>query len=383
MANILDYLEWRGDLSFSKDGFNEVDNLILSVLAYVEYEGLVNETAGGPGTKLSDAAEYYKTHKFRSTAFYDNPFFKQIPQLLQKAAQSERFREMELSRYVNKIDHENSNQFSALVFSIEPGLHFIAFRGTDDTIAGWKEDFEMSFMEEIPAQKQAAEYLESVVSEVEGRFYLGGHSKGGNLAVYAATHCKATFRDRIEGVFNNDGPGFRTDVVQSEGYQSVMDRIYTYVPKSSIVGMLMEHGEEHKVVGSSGIGIMQHNALNWEVKGPAFVYEDELTRSSRDLDKALRSLMSNLSIQNKANFVDAFFDIIQATGALTLSDLSREKLNSIDSMVKTFKNMDPPQQEMLKGTIETYIRQRQRVFRKSIGESIDSLFSRKNDDNMK
>jgi hypothetical protein len=383
MANILDYLEWRGDLSFSKDGFNEVDNLILSVLAYVEYEGLVKETAGRQVTPLSDSAEYYKIHKFRSTAFYDNSFFKQIPQLLQKAAETERFREMELSGYVNKIDHENSNQFSALVFSIEPGLHFIAFRGTDDTIAGWKEDFEMSFMEEIPAQKQATEYLESVASELDGRFYLGGHSKGGNLAVYAAAHCKASFRDRIEGVFNNDGPGFSTDVVQSEGYQSIMDRIYTYIPKSSIVGILMEHGEEHKVVGSSGIGIMQHNALNWEVKGPAFVYEDELTKSSRDLDKALRSLMSNLSIENKANFVDAFFDIIQATGALTISDLSREKLNSIDTMVKTYKNMDPSQQEMLKGTIETYIRQRQRVFRKNISESIDSLFSRKGDDNMK
>jgi hypothetical protein len=380
MANILDYLEWRGDLSFSKDGFNEVDNLILSVLAYVEYEGLVTETAGGPGTPLSDVADYYKTHEFKSTAFYENPFFKQIPQLLQKAAEAERFRETVLSGYVNKIDHENSNQFSALVFSIEPGLHFIAFRGTDDTIAGWKEDFEMSFMEEIPAQIQAAEYLESVASELDGRFYIGGHSKGGNLAVYAAIHCPATLRDRIEVVFNNDGPGFRADVLQSEGYQSVMDRIYTYVPKSSIVGMLMEHGEEHKVVASSGIGIMQHNALNWEVKGPAFVYENELTKSSRDLDKALRVLMSNLSIENKANFVDAFFDIIQATGALTLSELSREKLNSIDTMVKTYKNMDPSQQDMLKGTIETYIRERQKVFRKSISEGIDSLFSRKNDD---
>lgn len=379
MANILDYLDWRGDLSFARDGFNEVDNLILSVLAYVEYEGLVAETVGGTRTPLSDAAEYYKNYKFRSPAFYENPFFKQIPQLLQKAAETERFRGIELSGYVNKIDHENSNQFSALVFSIGPGLYFIAFRGTDDTIAGWKEDFEMSFMEEIPAQKQAAEYLEAVVSKLEGRFYIGGHSKGGNLAVYAATQCPATLRDRIEGVFNNDGPGFRADVLQSEGYQSVMDRIYTYVPKSSIVGMLMEHGEEHKVVASSGIGIMQHNALNWEVKGRGFVYEDELTKGSRDLDKALRSLMSGLSIGNKADFVDAFFDIIQATGALTLSDLSKEKLNSIDSMVKTYKNMEPSQQEMLKGTIETYIRERQRVFRKNISESIDSLFSRKND----
>ncbi|MBP1743075.1 MAG: hypothetical protein H6Q58_53 [Firmicutes bacterium] len=383
MANIFDYLEWRGDLSFAQDRFNEVDNLILSVLAYVDYEGLVSETAGGPGTPLSKAADYYKTHEFKSPAFYDNPFFNEIPSLLQKAAESARFGSVELSGYVNQIDHENSKQFSALVFAISTGLQYIAFRGTDDTIAGWKEDFEMSFMEEVPAQKQAAEYLAAAAPQLEGRFFLGGHSKGGNLAVYAATHCSAVIRDRIEGVFNNDGPGFRTDVIQSEVYQSLLDRINTYVPKSSVVGILMEHGEEYKVVGSSGIGIMQHNALNWEVKGPSFVYENELTRNSRNLDRALRSLMSNLSIENKSYFVDAFFEIIQATGAHTLSELTREKLNSIDTMVKTYKNMDPSQQEMLKGTIETYIRERQKVFRKNIGEGIDALLSRKNDDKIK
>jgi len=149
------------------------------------------------------------------------------------------------------------------------------------------------------------------------------------------------------------------------------------VPKSSVVGMLLEHGEEYKVVGSTGIGIMQHNAVNWEVMGPSFVYENELTRSSRDLDKALRSWLGSLSSEKKAYFVDALFEIIQAAGAQTISDLTREKLNSLDSMVKTFKNMDAEHQTMLRDTIETFFRERQKVFRKSIEEGIDSILSKK------
>lgn len=377
MANIFDYLEWRGDLSFECSGFNEVDNLILSVLAYVEYEGLAAGEAGAGVTTLSDAAGYFRTHEFKSPAFRDNPFFNQIPELLQKASATVRFGGAVLSGYVNQVDFENSNQFSAVVFTVAPRIHYIAYRGTDDTLAGWKEDFEMSFRSEVPAQKQAAEYLESAAEKLEGTLYLGGHSKGGNLAVYAATHISDGLRDRLAGIYNNDGPGFQADVIQSEGYQAVLGRISTFVPKSSVVGMLLEHGEEYKVVGSTGIGIMQHNAVNWEVKGPSFVYEHELTRNSRNLDKALRSWLGNLTSEKKAYFVDALFEIIQAAGAQTVSELTREKLSALDAMVKTFKNMDAEHQAMLKETIDTFFREQQRVFRKSIEEGIDALLTRK------
>jgi len=377
MANIFDYLEWRGDLSFESSGFNEVDNLILSVLAYVEYDGLVTGEAGAGLTTLSDAAGYFRTHEFKSPAFRDNPFFNQIPELLQKAGASVRFGGAGLSGYVNQVDHENPNQFSAVVFTIATGLHYVAFRGTDDTLAGWKEDFEMSFMDEVPAQKQAADYLASAAAGLEGKLYLGGHSKGGNLAVYAAVHSPAEVMERIAGIYNNDGPGFQADVIQSDGYQAVLGRISTFVPKSSVVGMLLEHGEEYKVVGSTGIGIMQHNAVNWEVKGPSFVYEHELTRNSRNLDKALRSWLGNLSSEKKTYFVDALFEIIQASGAQTVSELTREKINSLDAMVKTFRNMDAEHQAMLKDTIDTFFREQQKVFRKSIEEGIDALLSRK------
>jgi len=376
MDNIFDYLQWRGDLDFQSDNFNEVDNLILSVLSYLEFEGLVPGEIDGEKTPLSKVATHFKKHKFKSPAFYENPFFNHIPELLQKASETKRFHDIQLSGYVNQIDYDKSNQFSAVVFSIDSLHHFIAFRGTDDTLAGWKEDFQMSFMEEVHSQKQAVAYVDNIVTKLQGKFYLGGHSKGGNLAVYGATQADEKIRNRIACVFNNDGPGFQANVIQSQGYQSMLSRIYTFIPKSSIVGMLMEHGEDYKVVGSSGLAIMQHNAMNWSISGPSFVYENKLTKNSLNFDKTLRSWLNQLSIEQRTDFVDALFEIFQATGAKTLSQLSREKLNTVEIMIKTFKNMDPAVQGLLKATIEAFFIESQKVLRESIGQNINSLFSR-------
>ncbi len=192
MQNLFDYLEWRGDLSFTRDSFNEVDNLIFSVLAYLKFDGIVPEETGADPLPLSEAARQFKEKKYRP---YKDPFFKLTPALLSRAAQSERYRNVNLSGYVNQYDYENSKQFSAVVFSIYNGLHFIAFRGTDYSIIGWKEDFLMSFMDQAPSQNQAVIYMKGIIDNLPGNFYLGGHSKGGNLAVYAATQADEKTKD--------------------------------------------------------------------------------------------------------------------------------------------------------------------------------------------
>ncbi len=376
MNNIFDYLKWRGDLEFRQDSFNEVDNLILSELAYLELDGLVSSKISGEGVSLTAIADFYQTHKFSSPVFYENPFFKQKPELLQRAAETSRYSKITLSGFINQIDHENSNQFSAVVFTLDNKLHYVAFRGTDDTIAGWKEDFQMSFMDEVPAQKQAVSYINKVISALNGKFYMGGHSKGGNLAVYAAAFARTEYQHRIIGVYNNDGPGFQPVVIESDGYQNILGRIYTFIPKSSIVGLLMEHGEEFKVVRSIGMGIMQHNALNWEVMGHNFVYEKELTKNSLNFDTALRSWLNQLSREQRVYFVDALFDIIQAAGVHTISELSAEKLNAIDAMIKSFKNMDPENQLLLKKTILIFFKESQKVIKKTIEENLNSLIPR-------
>jgi hypothetical protein len=375
MQNIFDYLDWRGDLSFARDGFNEVDNLIVSMLAYLKFDGVVPPDTDGGSITLSKVAEQFKKSTDDLSALVDNLFLKQIPELFMKAAQSVRYRDIELSSYVNQVNHEQSNQFSAVVFSINSKEHFIAFRGTDDTLAGWKEDFQMSFMDEVQAQQDAVIYTEKIISDYDGAFYLGGHSKGGNLAVYAAAHASAGSRNRIIGVYNNDGPGFQTKVLQSDGYQSMLSRINTFIPKSSVIGMLLEHGEEYRIISSDKLGIMQHNSFFWHVRGNHFLHEDGLTKSSSNFNKTVRLWLDQLTMAQREQFIDGLFDTIQAAGKMTVSDISKNGLTVANEMIKTFKNMDPLIKSLLKETIQLFIKEYQEVMKTSIKEDIGSLFS--------
>jgi len=377
MQNIFDYMEWRGDLSFARDSFNEVDNLILSVLAYLQFDGIVPQESSRDSISLLKAAERFGKTMDKPSSIDRNPFFKQIPKLLSKAAQTTRYGDIQLSGYENQVDYKQSKQFSAVVFSINSKQHYIAFRGTDDTLIGWKEDLQMSFMDEVQAQKQAVTYMNRIFSNLAGNFYLGGHSKGGNLAVYAATHATENIRDRIIGIYNNDGPGFQTNIIQSEGYQNVLGKISTFIPKSSIVGMLLEHVGEYKVVGSSETGIMQHDAFSWEVKGAKFVYEKGLTKESLNLNSTVRAWLNQLSLEERAQFVDALFDIIQATGAKTVGELAKEKLVMANTMIKAYKNMDTLTQLHLKKTIKIFFEESQKTLKKSITADIDLALSKK------
>ncbi len=377
MDSIFDYLDWRGDLTFAQDGLNEVDSLAFSALAYVEFDGIVPRETDALPLPLWKAVKLVDAQNRGPSPIDDYPFFKELPAMLRKAAASKRFCDVTLRGYVNQVDFDRATQFSAIVFSLSDDLHFIAFRGTDDTIAGWKEDFQMSFLDEVPAQRQAVAYLNEASLNLSGRFYLGGHSKGGNLAVYAGIHLPEEERDRVTAIYSNDAPGFQMSVVNSEGYCSMLGKIHTFLPKSSVVGMLLEHGEEYKVVGSSGAGIFQHNPFSWEVRGPRFVYEEELTRTSRDFDSALRSWLGRLSIEQRIQFVDALFEIIQGAGAQTVSELSKEKLGAIDAMIRTWIHMKPSTRALLRKTIAAFFSESQKVLRHSIGAELGALFAKK------
>lgn len=377
MQNIIDYLEWRGDLSFARDGFNEVDNLILSVLAYFEFDGIVPQEAGREPIPLIEAADqYFKTLVKGPPKNIVNPFFREIPRLLMKAVLTTRYKDIKLSGYVNQVDHEAGNQFSAMVFSINEDEHFFAFRGTDDTLAGWKEDFQMSFRDEVKAQKDAVHYVEESLSYYPGKIYLGGHSKGGNLAVYAAAHLPRDVQERIFGVFNNDGPGFLTQILQREGYQNILGKVHTFIPKSSVVGMLLEHGEEYITVNSNEMGFMQHNAFSWEVKGTRFVYEKGLTKASKNFNQTVRLWLNQLTMEQREEFVDALFDIIQATGAMTVTDLSQKKLSLATDMIKSYQTLDTLTKSHLIKAVKLFFSKSQKVLISSIEADVASLLGK-------
>jgi hypothetical protein len=378
MYNIFDYLEWRGDLSFAHDGLNEIDNLIFSVLAYLELDKAVPEKPYNNYITISELSMQHSNQIDKLASLDYNPFFKQIPALFHKAAQSTRFRDIRLSNYVNIIDEACAEQFSAVTFSINPELHFIAFRGTDDTLVGWKENFRMSFLDEIPAQKHAVGYMINISACLHGNFYIGGHSKGGNLAVYAAVHAGNNLRKRILAAYNNDGPGFQSKVINSDGYQNMFGKLHTLIPKSSVIGMLLEHAGDYKVISSNETGIMQHNAFSWEVLGKSFAQEQGLTSSSTTLNYTVRAWLDQISMKERSEFVDSLFDGIQATGVNTVEELTRDKLALALSIIKTYKHLDKQTRAHLKKAVEMLFRES----RKSIGATLRSaLFSRNKEPN--
>ena len=347
MANILDYLDWRGDLTLRQDPFNEVDNLLLAELSFLDFKGIVPESGGGIPLREAAAAFFAKFPRGEKIDMgLLVPEF--IPEMLEKMASSRRFGDLRLYDFVDRLDVGHAEQFAALTVELGDGSLYLAFRGTDDTLAGWKEDFLLACMPEVPAQKKAVEYVRTVAARYPRRkLRLGGHSKGGNLAVYGGVYATAPVQRRILAVYSNDGPGFHPEVLESAEYQRLEDRITAIVPKSSVVGMLLETGEHYHVVDSSALGLMQHDGFSWQVQGNAFVKLPETTRNVQVNDEKLQAWLSDRPVERREQFVNAMFDVLGAGGAVTLTDLARDKLKTAAAMAKAMTALDKETREGL------------------------------------
>ena len=358
MANLLDYLDWRGDLTLAQAPFNEVDNLILSELSFVDFSGIVPGLHDSGSIPLYRAAEafflrYAPEEKIDMGVLVPDS----IPSMLAKMARSPRFGQMELSCFEAHLDNEKAEQFAALAINTGDGAVYLSFRGTDDTLAGWKEDFHMAYMPEIPAQKMAAEYTAKAARQFpRKKLRLGGHSKGGNLAVWASVFCPAAIQKRILSVWSNDGPGFHADILSLPQYARVADRIIRIIPKSSIVGMLMEHDEDYIVVDSSQQVLMQHDGFSWEGLGTGFVQLYSVTESARLSDLVLKEWLDNLTFEQREAFIDGLFQVLTASGAQTLTDLKSDKLKAAAGMIKAMTAMDKQTKKVLTYAIKVLLR---------------------------
>lgn len=342
MANLLDYLDWRGDLTLDQSPFNEVDNLILAELSFVDFRDIVPAPGEGESVNLRQAAEAFFT-RFPAGEKIDMGVLvpSAIPDMLRKMAMSNRFRDMKLNCFVDWLDVGKGEQFAALAVETGDGGVYLSFRGTDDTLAGWKEDFELACMPEVPAQKKAMEYVKGAAKQFPRvKLRLGGHSKGGNLAVYAAVFCPATVQRRIIDVWSNDGPGFHDAILDLPEHRRVEDRIHSIVPKSSVVGMLLEHEETYQVVDSDQKGFMQHDGFSWQVLGNRFVKLRQVTPQAHLCDQALRELVHAMPVEEREKFVTALFDVLTASGAVTLTDLKADSFKAAGAMVKAMKDLN-------------------------------------------
>lgn len=305
MTNLFDYLTWRGDLTFTQDPPNGVDALIFAALAYVPLGGRAVTQPWTPITLRQAAQETLSMPRLEQLARTKNDIA-----LLRAAAETTRFGLNRLCRYRSQLIPEQDTQFAAVTFLLDDGSMMLAYRGTDNSLVGWKEDFNMSFQETVPAQRLAAQYLKDVAAEHGVPMRVCGHSKGGNLAVFAAASAPPMVQRRILEVYNHDGPGFSGAFLRSPGYQNLVSRIHTLIPQSSVIGMLLEHEDPYTVIRSKSVGIMQHDPYSWEVMGAGFLPMEDVTENSQFLDATIKAWCAGMTNEERGKLVDALFALL-------------------------------------------------------------------------
>ena len=344
MGNIMDYISWRGDLSFEQSQFNEVDNLILACFSYVNLDGIsaVTKQKGIGLKKLTK--EFMKLHTMKELEA-DKSFIRLAPFMMMEMAKSVRFGKCVVRNYVNDIVTEAEQQFAAMEIVLEDGTSYVSFRGTDDTIIGWKEDFNLS-TGVVPAQKRAIEYLQKISEHTDGMLRVGGHSKGGNLAIYGSVMCKSA-HEKILEIYSNDGPGFSREFQELPETKEMMPKIIRIIPEYSIIGTLLEHEKEPVIVASSSKGLLQHDAFSWEVQGPALVRRDSLNKTALRFIEILHKWIDGMDMEQKRLLIEDLFATLQASGYENLSEEQSGGLKSLAAMVKRVEKFAPESRGMM------------------------------------
>ena len=331
--NLFNYISIHENETFNDFKFTEVDNLILSLLAYLDFTNIVPAFKKG---KISLKDAFSKYSKPKNDFFLFNTF-----KMFKLMANTKRYKDIILYNYVKIINDEM--QFGALTMKLNDSNTFVAFAGTDTSIIGWEEDFKMACFYPGASQKYAGIYLDKTIKLKDQNVIIGGHSKGGNLAISAALRCKFYIRRKIIAIYNNDGPGFLKEQIESFPYQRIKKKIKMYVPKDSIIGMILYPIEDYTVVKSKSFNIFQHNAFNWLVNNNSFIKEKQNKRSIK-LQVRLNRKLEEIPPAKKLIIINQIFDIFHDN---KIKDAKEIRLKNIFNLIKSFKVLDKETQNML------------------------------------
>lgn len=349
-GSFLTYVQTQLD-SFAERPLCPVDSLVLSWLSYFRLSPALDAACTRAGIALHELLRAEEFEAMFGTSF-DPEGSRDV---LFAVCASPRFRDVRLTQFQFTTNKAAEEQFAAMTFLLPTGEAYVAFRGTDSTIVGWKEDLNMAYLCPVPAQEEARGYVEHVATEVTGPLYLGGHSKGGNLAVYAASTASREVQGRVLAAFSHDGPGFPREFLEGAGFRRMRSRVVKTVPKSSVIGLIMDDGANVRVVESSGISVLQHNPFLWEVEGRDFVYADGLTASARYLSSTIESWMERFTPEERGRFVDTLFNVIGATGATRFADIREDWRSSVPAMREAMDALEPEQRECVGDVIKALV----------------------------
>lgn len=352
MSNLFDYINWRGDLHIYQDGINEVDGVIFAELAYVLFDDVLKEYDSR--MTLRDAGIIF-LNKFDKKSKQDNitTLEKNTADILRCAIKSERFGSLFVTGYTNVINKENAMQFGAITFELGNENCFVAFRGTDDSLAGWEEDLDLCYKCPVMSQIAAEGYLRKIIAEYSGDIYVGGHSKGGNLAVYSLYKQDKT--DRVRKVYNYDGPGFLQDIIEDDRYGKILPLIESYMPQESLVGMMMSH-DEFNIVRSEKHGITQHCPIYWQVMGCKFENAESFKKISVTFNRMCNKWVSEIGTDERALFVNIVFEILKAPDADTFGKFSENILKNTNTVIKSYTSLDKNTKKMIKNIMRQVLK---------------------------
>lgn len=339
MKNINDYVE-KYLYTFDEKPFNEIDSIVLSWLSYYH----INDVCAKKSFNEVKIKDLYN-RKYFYEMVHDVFDYNSSLKLLSNLASSPRYRDLDIIYYVEKTSKNIGEQFSAMTFRFSKNNYFVAFRGTDHSFIGWKEDFDMSYLKRIPAQADAKRYLTKVMTTLNGSFYVGGHSKGGNLAVYSVLYLDEKLKKRIKKVYSLDGPSLRKETIQDKSYKKILPLVEKYVPQSSVVGMIFEETNNYKIIKSNSIGVLQHCPFYWEVVNDKLKILKDSAFDSKNFKASINAMVNTLSDEELKIFVDTIYGVIESTKSDSIEEMLSNAKKTIPRLFKSIKNLNEDQKK--------------------------------------
>ena len=366
MPTIFDYLKTNQYDSFYDKEFTVLDALALTELAYLPFEDLVPaEISVQNYISLQHLAEQFE-EKFQGKYPPLGMVNAHRLKLLSYLSSFKRYKHIRALGFANDVSLDSQKQFAAITYQIRPKEYLVVFRGTDDSIIGWKEDFHLTYMKEIPAQLAARDYLKEVLDKLDGKVWLAGHSKGGNLATYAACHVETSIQDRVQKVYSFDAPGLHSSIRNSDNFKAIEGKILSIIPENSIVGMMLETPETDLVVKSKTFGLLQHLMVSWEIEGDQFKVVPKVTEDSIQVDQTLKTWTANLSEEELRDFFDLFFGLFIEADIHRFGDITVDTPGKIQKLIENRRNLTPEQATMMDRLSRQLIDTRIQVWKDSL-----------------
>ena len=351
MSDLFDYLEWRGDLTFEQSEFCKIDALFLAQISYLKFHEIVPPDFNNQ-IELSDLAQKFKSSSDFAFRTRLGPGINAgTPKLLEEMAASPRYKNLRVTAYEEKFDKEAAEQFAAITF-IFGKTAVITFRGTDSSLIGWKEDCNIACLDEIPSHRDGTAYCRTALSKLKTDFILTGHSKGGHLAVYSGVNSGEDFQKKLRAVYNFDGPGFSRGFYDKKEFLNIESRLTNVYPSGSLVGMIFHQPRHYEIVKSSSCNPGQHDPVTWQISGTNFVSKKEFAKESIFFNTSLNKWIETMTVEQKSGFVNSVFEVLEASGFDSTTDISENPVTASANMIKKFTALDKETKDKINSALK-------------------------------